>query len=88
MDHSNAHYIENSEEIQVLSSDFSHDYKEAFLHINEHTMHNKKNKQHNNYFKKIGEIIQKIRSSGNFWTNRCQIGIEKYSCRKSFIFRN
>jgi stalled ribosome rescue protein Dom34 len=61
MDHSTAHLIEFSKEsmeTKVIDSKFTHEAKEESLGKSEHTMHNKEQHQHTEYYKKLGEEIR------------------------------
>lgn len=61
MDHSSAHLIEFSKEsmeTKVIDSKFTQEAKGESLERSEHTMHNKEQHQHTEYYKKLGEEIR------------------------------
>lgn len=61
MDHSNANLIEfpqNENDLNSITSDFSHFEKEKSLSKREISMHNKEQQDLNNYFKKIEEVLK------------------------------
>ena len=61
MDHASAHLIEYTKgatQEKIISSNFSHDDKEAALDRSEHIMHNKEQGKQQAYYKEIGEAIK------------------------------
>lgn len=60
MDHASAHIIEysnDSSEVNVIESKFTHQEKEHSLSKNENLMHNKEQHQQSEYYKKLGDVV-------------------------------
>ena len=62
LDHASAHlveYINGTNESKLIDSKFTHVQKEQALEKSEKAMHNKEDREHADYYKKIGEAIRK-----------------------------